>query len=446
LGLGNDYIVNQNGKDWGDTTTTKDFFDNIIPNGWTDLNNLITKICDTIKEVLNQNKDAVVLNITIPIETNTSYLNVSVNNYNKDLSERRKIALIKYIKEQVKKQIPGIVESRIKFDGSVKKYQENKNSLDQGSVVETPSVDLNDKTKVELEDENSLRSVYSKESYLYRYAVINGASVKIVYSDGTVQNLADKVNKDNAELQLKLDYYNSLFRRLRAGVLQPFNKECDMFEQIKENSPFLYDKLIEKLKFFHPAFHSTTPEGFNSRLTFLQQCAKAGDSIDTSVVTNTVFGPPPVCILRIGDFYHTKVVFNSINISYDPLVWDMNYEGVGMQPMIANITMGFSYIGGSSLGGPINELQNALSFNYFANTNLYDNRAKLSKDEEDYLNQILERLNNQEVAEAKRKQEEMEMIEEANFRPTELDVIVDTNTNNDIGVEQVPSMMNQDRA
>jgi hypothetical protein len=386
LDLRNMYIGAQLEETWGDEAKTEDFFDNIIPNGWTDLNNLITKICDTIKEVLNQNKDAVVLNITIPIETNTSYLNVSVNNYNKDLSERRKRALIKYIKEQVKKQIPDIVESRIKFDGSVKKYQENKNSLDQGSVVETPSVNLNDKTKVELEDENGLRAVYSKESYLYRYAVINGAGVKIEYTDGTVQNLVDKVNKDNATLQLKLDYYNSLFERLRAGVLQPFNKECDMFEELKEDSPFLYDKLIEKLKFFHPAFHSTTPEGFNSRLTFLQQCAKAGDSIDTSVVTNTVFGPPPVCVLRIGDFYHTKIIINGINITYDPLVWDMNYEGIGMQPMIANVDIQFSYIGGSSLGGPINELQNALSFNYFANTNLYDNRAKLSKDEQDIVN------------------------------------------------------------
>jgi hypothetical protein len=386
LDLRNMYIGAQEDETWGDIPKTEDFFDNIIPNGWTDLNNMITKICDTIKEVLNQNKDAVVLNITIPIETNTSYLNVSENNYNKNLSERRKTALIKYIKEQVKKQIPVIVEEKIKFDGSVKKYQANKNSLDQGSVVETPSVDLNDKAKVELEDEDGLRSVYSKESYLYRYAVINGAGVKITYSDGTVQNLADKVKKDNATLQLKLDYYNSLFERLRAGVLQPFNKECDMFEELKEDSPFLYDKLIEKLKFFHPAFHSTTPEGFNSRLTFLQQCAKAGDSIDTSVVTNTVFGPPPVCILRIGDFYHTKIIINGINITYDPLVWDMNYEGIGMQPMIANVDIQFSYIGGSSLGGPINELQNALSFNYFANTNLYDNRAKLSKDEQDIVN------------------------------------------------------------
>ena len=393
---------------WADLPKTEEFFNTILPNGWTELNNMITKICDTIKDVINQNKDAVVLKLTIPIETNTSYLNQDASDYNKNLSERRKGALVKYIKEQIKNQISDFDVNKIQFNGSVKKYQENANSLDQGSVVETPTVDLTNTTnKVQLNDEDNPRSIYAKEAYLYRYAVINGVGVKIEYTDGTVTSLADKISKDNAENQLKLEYYDSLFRKLRSGVLQPFNKECDMFEQLKEDSPFLYDELIEKLKFFHPAFHSTTPEGFNSRLTFLQQCAKAGDSIDTSVVTNTAFGPPPVCILRIGDFYHTKIIINGINITYDPLVWDMNYEGIGMQPMIANVDIQFSYIGGSSLGGPINELQNALSFNYFANTNLYDNRAKLSKDEEDYLNQRLEEINKQNKAEIDSKQEEL---------------------------------------
>jgi hypothetical protein len=180
-----------------------------------------------------------------------------------------------------------------------------------------------------------------------------------------------------------------------------------MFEELKADSPFMYDKLIEKLKYFHPAFHSTTPEGFNSRLTFLQQCLRPGDSIDNSVVTNTVFGLPPICILRIGDFYHTKIVINTMNITYEPLVWDMNYEGIGVQPMIAKISIGFNYIGGSSLGGPITELQNALTFNYFANTSLYDNRAKISKDEEDYLNSILEEQNKQALNEIKNKQNEL---------------------------------------
>jgi hypothetical protein len=394
---------------WGDLQKTNEFFNSTLPNGWDELNSMITRICNTIKEVVNQNKDVVVLKLIIPIETNTSYLNQDANNYNKNLSERRKGALIKYVKEQIKDQIPDFDVNKIKFDGSVKKFQASPSVLDSGSIVETPSVDLtNNINKEQLNNKDDPRSIYAKESYLYRYAVINGGAVKIEYSDGSINGLADKISKNQDELNLKLDYYNSLFRKLKAGVLQPFNKECDMFEQLEESSPFLYDKLIEKLKFFHPSFHSTTPEGFNSRLTFLQQCAKAGDSINSSVVTNTAFGPPPVCILRIGDFYHTKIIINSINITYDPLVWDMNYEGIGMQPMIANVDIQFNYIGGSSLGGPINELQNALSFNYFANTNLYDNRSKLSKDEEDYLNQRLEQINKQTKSEIKTKQDELD--------------------------------------
>ena len=101
---------------------------------------MITKICDTIKDVINKNKDAVVLKLTIPIETNTSYLNQDASNYNKNLSERRKGALVKYIKEQIKNQISDFDVNKIQFNGSVKKYQENANLLDQGSVVETPKL------------------------------------------------------------------------------------------------------------------------------------------------------------------------------------------------------------------------------------------------------------------------------------------------------------------
>jgi hypothetical protein len=43
--------------------------------------------------------------------------------------------------------------------------------------------------------------------------------------------------------------------------------------------------------------------------------------------------------------------------------------------MIANVTISFKYIGGSTLLSPINKLQNALSFNFFANTQVYDRRA-----------------------------------------------------------------------
>ena len=53
----------------------------------------------------------------------------------------------------------------------------------------------------------------------------------------------------------------------------------------------------------------------------------------------------------------------------------INTEGIGIQPMMANITIGFKFLGGSDLSGPISRLQNAVSYNFFANTSVYDRHA-----------------------------------------------------------------------
>jgi hypothetical protein len=47
-----------------------------------------------------------------------------------------------------------------------------------------------------------------------------------------------------------------------------------------------------------------------------------------------------------------------------------------MMPMFADVTISFAFLGGSDLGGPIARLQNAVSFNYYANASVYDNRAE----------------------------------------------------------------------
>jgi hypothetical protein len=155
----------------------------------------------------------------------------------------------------------------------------------------------------------------------------------------------------------------------------PFYGECGFFEKLKQEDGFVFDKFRDKIKYFHPAFHSTTPEGLNARLTFLLQCTRQGPTLEEQGANNLAFGRPPVCILRIGDFYNTKIIIDNVSFDYEPLVWDLNPEGIGVQPMIANVNMSFKFIGGSTLLGPINKLQNALSFNYFANTHVYDVRA-----------------------------------------------------------------------
>ena len=168
-------------------------------------------------------------------------------------------------------------------------------------------------------------------------------------------------------------------------VLTKLLAEQNYFKHLEEHEEFVYASLKRKLKHFHPSFHSMTPEGLNNRLSFLLQCTRPGKTIPTvnsdgsldseRDVDNTAFGAPPVCILRIGDFYHTKVAIDSVSFSYDPLILDLNPEGIGIQPMIATVSMNFKYIGGQGLEGPVSELQNALSNNFFANTEMYNNRS-----------------------------------------------------------------------
>jgi hypothetical protein len=186
-------------------------------------------------------------------------------------------------------------------------------------------------------------------------------------------------------------------------ILRNLFTECDYFQVIKETDPMIYDTIKDKIKFFSPAFHSMTPEGLNARLTFLQQCTRPGQTIPVigpdgrpkyNDALNTSFGAPPILVLRVGDFYHTKIVPTSLGISYEPLVLDMNPEGIGVQPMLAKISLSFNIIGGMGIKEPVQELQNALSFNYYANTEIYDERATPTEDTSKLDKYVVEKITN----------------------------------------------------
>ena len=203
-----------------------------------------------------------------------------------------------------------------------------------------------------------------------------------------------------------VDIQQKIKEGISKKVLRQLFSECDYFQVIKETNPMVYDTFKEKIKYFSPAFHSMTPEGLNARLTFLNQCMRPGQTIPVigtdgrpkyNDALNTSFGAPPILVLRVGDFYHSKIVPTSLDISYEPLLYDLNPEGIGIQPMIANVTMAFNIIGGMGLKEPVEQLQNALSFNYYANTEIYDERATPTEDvsarDKYVVEQILKRQN-----------------------------------------------------
>jgi hypothetical protein len=194
-------------------------------------------------------------------------------------------------------------------------------------------------------------------------------------------------------------------KNISKKILRELLVEQDYFEMIKQDTPFLYDSIKQKIKYFHPAFHSITPEGLNSRITFLNQCVRPGRTIPTETGNNLVvndsfntnFGTPPVLILRIGDFYNTKIIPDGVSFTYDNL--DINPEGIGVQPMIASVTINFKMIGGHGLKEPVEKLQNALSFNFYANTEMYDDRADVTEDTTAIDNELVSAIfNNEPVA------------------------------------------------
>ena len=242
-------------------------------------------------------------------------------------------------------------------------YKDNKTF---GKIVESRGV----VNALNIKEMDKLKNIKINGEYLtnvQKEATVNQMEYNNAIADSKAMIAKKEGNTINISNNGKLGYRN----------------EYEFFETLKSEEPFLHSKIVEKLKYFDPAFHSITPEGFQSRLSFLHQCTRQGNTNSASDINNInrnannlAFGRPPICILRIGDFFNTKIIIDNLQINYDETTWDLNDEGIGVMPMMANITISFKFLGGSDLSGPINRLQNALSFNYYANTSVYDSRAE----------------------------------------------------------------------
>lgn len=299
------------------------------------------------------------------IYINTGASKAFTTDYNKKLSERRADAIEVLLKMRL--------ESMYGVNFSELGINIIKNALGEEEATSTLGVDDLD-TK--------------KDRFGTIYIQRNKKQLELV--DRT--DLSDDEKKKAASLQEKLVTNNNTINNINK---QAFDSKLEMtFNDItKESNTSAISSFTDDT--FRPVFHSQTPEEFHRRLTFLQQCMRQGKSIDSGI-KNSAFGAQPVCILRIGDHIYSKVIIHNLNIEYEENMWDMNPEGWGLQPMLAHITLQLYIIGGQSLEGPVDALQNALSFNYYANstfnnTGMYKTASDESNKQQSYINGILEK-------------------------------------------------------
>jgi hypothetical protein len=382
-------------KDTSATQQVQNMFSSGVIESFKKLNNTST-FYNELKKILDDG-----YSVVIDIEGGASA--PATANYNNELGQRRGQSLVEYYKEtDLKKYITDKKTLTFNIRSVGEQGTTDAGGAPQAGVTNVQTLGTNQINCTSGKGDVGDKDIYTRNAMACRRAKITNIRVVPKPSDPqqnitTTQTISAAVPAGQApqaiqgssqtNVQGPVETVTEVQRdNITKRVLRKFLTECDYFEVIKEETPMVYDNLKDKLQFFDPAFHSMTPEGLNSRLTFLQQCMRPGESIPTikevngqttiqyDQAMNTAFGAPPILILRVGDFYNIKIAPTSLGITYEPLL-DINPEGIGVQPMIANITLGFNFLGGAGLKEPVDKLQNALSFNYYANTEIYDERA-----------------------------------------------------------------------
>ena len=386
---------------------TNEFFERVVTPNFSAINKLIIDLNQKLEQFPQGN-------ITIDLEATCS-APASIA-YNDELADRRMTSVVKYFEKSILKKyidnkrlilMTGSTPGEARVSAGVATSTVSTPKAYNGNGNDNDVANFEDKGRVLCSDqgigvEGGDTTVVAKGVYNVRAMSCRRVSITKITStlkENTPEPQPIKPNTVDVIVENKIitsktvpvaEETEVLRDNITKRVLRSLLSECDYFEVIKETTPMVYDNLRDKLKFFQPAFHSMTPEGLNSRLTFLQQCLRPGDTIPTVVeqngevtrqynnATNTAFGAPPVLILRIGDFFNTKIIPKNLSLKYEHL--DLNPEGIGVQPMIANVTLSFDFIGGSGLKNSIDRLQNALSFNYYANTEMWDDRADVTDD------------------------------------------------------------------
>jgi len=291
-------------------------------------------------------------NIEITGEASKLYLSENEKAYNEALGDRR----VEAAKQLVVRRLAAM------FGESVAR------ELEKNNIVTVKSTGSLGNSEIGAEPENMHLIDVKRE----RSATLTFER-KTTPVDKIEKTLTSEQQKNLAAIENEIRETTKTLNRLKKNIKENIYNERSKamlvgFESSSKNE-------------FYPVFHSQTPEDFHRRLTFLHQCTRQGtakrynmDTDDNGVLRarNSVFGRQPICVLRVGDFFYTKVVIESVTIDYADTTWDMNPEGFGMQPMMANITLQMKVIGGQSLKGPIDALQNAVSFNYYANSSFRD--------------------------------------------------------------------------
>jgi outer membrane protein OmpA-like peptidoglycan-associated protein len=329
----------------------------------------------TLISFLDNKNDA--KNINIIIEGNASKRYGS--KYNTTLGFKRAYDFYQYIIKNSSLSKLTFKESNNFYDSTFvnKKVGNTAVAITTNDNKNTKFTFTNDDRKITFTiSSNGEDNATGKDDEITTTNAIDSRNAKLVTIDKTAGNTGEpsiNVKPTVTEIEIKKDSDSS-----NDTIKESSNKEYEDWEiPFKKSITEIDNSILDGFEYrdsFRPAYHSQTPYDFHNRLTFLNQLVRPGKTIvgGENYGKNSIFGKMPICVLRLGDFLHTKIAITTIDITYEQ-TYDLNPEGHGVQPMIANVSMNFHVLGGQSMQTAVDVLQRAVDTNFYANSTFKNN-------------------------------------------------------------------------
>ncbi len=250
---------------------------------------------------------------------------------------------LRELKQEQQEEISGLNEKR------------EENSTEQSTVAEgDPQVEVDSNG---IPNTVSTKKQSDKQKEKANSKNVNGAAGSAL--DENIKNLqkesaaiSESIGEVNASLNRAAGYYESNDTAGNVYNINVVKKEFNGDEIVSKPEDTI--NRINTMKaglMFQPAFFSGDKVDFTRKIEFLSKLTRPSAASEQPN-TGFSFTKPPVCHIRLGDWWNHDIVVNSVSFDYADAPWTL--EGGRVQPMWVSVSINFNIVGpyGAATGRP----------------------------------------------------------------------------------------------
>ena len=161
---------------------------------------------------------------------------------------------------------------------------------------------------------------------------ITNAITRIAGFQQTLKNITNNIKKGNPYNEFVFSDYSKSISSAQQDILSQVDTKKYL------------DDVIKNLLFI-PSYFSGSKVDFVNKMDFLQKTTRPARSAGG---TGFMFTVPPVCHIKLGDWFDWDVIIENVSCDYTDATWALDGK---VQPMFATVDLSFKIVGSYGGGG-----------------------------------------------------------------------------------------------